>query len=487
MLDIVFVNPGDRKVVFQDLGKDLTAIEPPYLTLSFATYLQNKGFNVKIIDANALNITPEETAKIVKELNPRLVALIVYGNQPSASTQNMSIAGKIAKTIKMTISLPIVMGGLHPSALPKRTLEEESVDFVIQGEEQIPLEQLLIALQEETSFETVESLWYYDNEVIKNNTKGKLINNLDDYMPIANWDLLPMDKYRAHNWHCFDDIDNRSPYAAIYTSLGCPYKCEFCCINAPFGKSTIRYRSPEIIVKELELLNNKYGIKNIKFIDEMFVLHEEHYMKIVDLIIEKKLDLNIWCYARVDTVKEHTLNRMKQAGINWLALGIESANPAVRDGARKKMKIRDIEERVRLIQKSGIRVIGNYIFGLPDDTFQSMQETLDMAKELNCEFANMYCAMAYPGSPLYNLALKEDWELPKEWYGYSQHSYDMQPLPSKYLSAKEIVKFRDDAFHEYFENPKYLNMLEENFGKKVREHMEETTKTRLKRKILKDE
>ena len=186
----------------------------------------------------------------------------------------------------------------------------------------------------------------------------------------------------------------------------------------------------------------------------MFVLHEEHYMKIVDLIIEKKLDLNIWCYARVDTVKEHTLKRMKQAGINWLALGIESANPAVRDGARKKMKVKDIEERVRLIQEAGIRVIGNYIFGLPDDTLESMQETLDMAKDLNCEFANMYCAMAYPGSPLYNLAIKEKWELPKEWHGYSQHSYVMQPLPSKYLSAKEIVRFRDNAFHEYFENEK---------------------------------
>lgn len=387
MLDIVFVNPGDRKVVFQDLGKDLTAIEPPYLTLSFATYLQNKGFSVKIIDANALNITPDETAQMIKELNPRLVALIVYGNQPSASTQNMSIAGKIATTIKKIINLPIVMGGLHPSALPKRTLEEESVDFVIQGEEQIPLEQLLTVLKGKKSLETVEALWYYDKEIIKNNPKGKLINNLDDYMPIANWDMLPMEKYRAHNWHCFDDIDNRSPYASIYTSLGCPYKCEFCCINAPFGKSTIRYRSPEIIVEELELLNTKYGVKNIKFIDEMFVLQEEHYMKIVDLIIEKQLDLNIWCYARVDTIKPGTLSRMKQAGINWLALGIESANPDVRDGARKKMRVKDIEERVKLIQDVGIRVIGNYIFGLPDDTLESMQETLDMAKELNCEFA----------------------------------------------------------------------------------------------------
>jgi len=482
--DIVFVNPGDRKVVFQDLGKDLTAIEPPYLALSFATYLKQEGFSVKIIDSNAMNISPQETAQMVKELNPKLVALVVYGNQPSASTQNMSIAGKIATTIKETMDLPIVMAGLHPSALSQRTLEEENVDFVIQGEEQIPLKELLKVLKGDKDFSHVEGLWYYESDHIKNNPRGKLIDHLDDYMPIADWDMLPMEKYRAHNWHCFDNIENRSPYAAIYTSLGCPYKCEFCCINAPFGKSTIRYRSPEVIVEELELLNKKYGIKNIKFIDEMFVLHEEHYMKIVDLIIEKKLDLNIWCYARVDTIKPDTLARMKQAGINWLALGIESANPDVRDGARKKMRVKDIEERVRSIQDAGIRVIGNYIFGLPDDTRESMRETLDMAKELNCEFANMYCAMAYPGSPLYNTAIQKGWRLPDVWHGYSQHSYVMQPLPTKYISAREVVEFRDNAFHEYFENPKYLNMLEEKFGKNVKEHMQEITKTRLKRKIL---
>jgi radical SAM superfamily enzyme YgiQ (UPF0313 family) len=486
MVDIVFVNPGDRKVVYQDLGKDISAIEPPYLTLSFASYLQKEGFSVKIIDSNALNISPIETAQMVKELNPTLVSLIVYGNQPSASTQNMSISGKIASTIKEVCDTPIVMGGLHPSALSERTLKEEDVDYVIEGEEQIPLKELIIALKESKPLSSVEGLWYYEGDQIKNNPKGDLIKNLDSVMPIANWDLLPMDRYRAHNWHCFDDIENRMPYAAIYTSLGCPYKCTFCCINAPFGKSTIRYRSPEIIVDELELLNKKYGIKNIKFIDEMFVLHEKHYMAIVELIIEKNLNLNIWCYARVDTIKPDTLSRMKQAGINWLALGIESANPNVRDGASKKMRVDDIKERVKAIQDAGIRVIGNYIFGLPDDTKESMRETLDMAKELNCEFANMYCAMAYPGSPLYNIALKEGYKLPDEWHGYSQHSYVMRPLPSKHLSAKEIVKFRDDAFHEYFENPIYLDMLQEKFGISVRQHMEEITKTRLKRKILED-
>jgi anaerobic magnesium-protoporphyrin IX monomethyl ester cyclase len=484
MTDIVFINPGDRRVIFQDLGKDITAIEPPYLTLSFATFLEEKGFNVKIIDANAENISPEETAEKIRVLNPQLIALIVYGNQPSASTQNMTIAGKIAYTIKNTINIPILMGGLHPSALPKKTLEEESIDFVIEGEEQIPLEKLLLQLKTNKDFSKVEGLWYYEDEIIKSNKKSELIEILDDVMPIANWDLLPMEKYRAHNWHCFDDIENRSPYAAIYTSLGCPYKCTFCCINTPFGKSTIRYRSPKIVVDEIEILNKKYGIKNIKFIDEMFVLHESHYMTIVDLIIEKKLDLNIWCYARVDTINPTTLEKMKKAGINWLALGIESADPSVRDGASKRMRVTDIKQRVQLIQNAKINVIGNYIFGLRDDSKESMQETLNMSKELNCEFANFYCAMAYPGSPLFNIAIKENLKLPNKWTGYSQHSYDIQPLPSKYLSAKEVLKFRDMAFNEYFTDTNYLNMIIDKFGDKVYKHIKEFSSFKLKRKLL---
>ncbi len=486
MLDILFINPGDRKVVFQDLGKDLTAVEPPFQIASYASFLRNKGFSVAILDANAENISPQETAQSVKELNPLLVAIIVYGNQPSASTQNMSISGKIATTIKEKTNAKVVIGGLHPSALPKRTLEEESVDFVIEGEEQIPLSQLIEVLKTHNDLSKVSGLWYTDNSITKNTPKPKLIDDLDKYLPLAAWDLLPMDKYRAHNWHCFDNINSRMPYGAIYTSLGCPYKCTFCCINAPFGGSGIRYRSPELVVQEIEFLHKEYGIKNIKFIDEMFILDERHYMKIVDLLIEKDLDLNIWAYARVDTVHEETLVKLKQAGFNWLALGIESANADVRDGASKKMRVKDIQSIVNKIQDAGIYVIANYIFGLPDDTMESMQETLDMAQELNCEFSNFYCAMAYPGSQLYNIAMEEGWQLPEEWTGYSQHSYNIQPLPSKTLLAKDIVAFRDSAFHTYNESKKYLNMLHATFGPEVKKHMQNITLTRLKRKILEE-
>jgi len=484
-VDLVLINPGDRKQVYQDLGRDYSAIEPPFWVAVLAAYLRNSGLNVSIIDANAENISPGETATRVNELNPILSAVIVYGSQPSASTQNMTIAGKICKAIEENTSSKVAIGGLHPSALPQQTLQEEKVDFVIEGEGFYTLTGLTQALKSgKKEYSHIPGLWYYEDGAIKNNPRAPLVKDLDKMLSVAAWDLLPMQKYRAHNWHCFDDLENRMPYGAVYTSLGCPYSCVFCCINAPFGKPGIRYRSPELVVKEIELLVSEHGIRNVKIVDELFVLSDKHYMTIVDLIIRRGLDLNIWAYARVDTVKEDNLRRMKEAGINWLALGVESANPDVRDGAEKRMRVNDVKSVVRAIHDAGIRVIGNYIFGLPDDNLETMQETFDMATELNCEFANFYCAMAYPGSKLYAIAVKEGWVLPEKWHGFSQHSYDMLPLPTKHISAAEVLAFRDDAFHRYYENAGYLNMIEEKFGKNVKGHIQELTKTRLKRKIL---
>lgn len=494
MTDIVLINPGDRKQVFQELGKEVSAIEPPFWVAVLAAYLRKQGFRPAIIDANAENITPEETARRVGEYDPLLAAVIVYGSQPSASTQNMTIAGRICTALKENTNAEVAIGGLHPSALPERTLREEDVDFVIDGEGPLTLEPLLRELQKTQKGTggkkkikkgaVPPGLWWYDGGEIRHTDRAPLIADLDEGLPVAAWDLLPMETYRAHNWHCFDNIDQRKPYGALYTSLGCPFKCSFCCINAPFGKPGIRYRSPELVLEEIELLVTKYGVKNLKIVDELFILSEAHYVPILEGIVREGWDLNIWAYARVDTIKPEHLPLMKQAGIHWLALGIESANANVRGGVSKLIRKTDVETVVEWIRGAGIYIIGNYIFGLPDDTLETMRETLDMAKRLNCEFANLYSAMAYPGSRLYDMAVERGLALPGEWHGFSQHSYEALPLPTKYVSAAEVLTFRDDAFHEYYANPVYLDMLERKFGREVREHISEITKKRLKRKIL---
>jgi anaerobic magnesium-protoporphyrin IX monomethyl ester cyclase len=475
-VDVLFINPGSLTAVYQGLGKDLSAIEPPVLAAMFATYLRRQGFSVDIVDAPAFNLSPQDVAeRVTRHFNTTLVVIPVYGFQPSASTQNMPAAGATAAALKeLEPNIRILMTGTHPAALPERTLREERVDYVCGGEGPLTISALTEYLKgKRDSLVQVPDLWFWSDGKVVKTSNAELIRNLDEVMPEPAFDLLPMDRYRAHNWHCFDNIHERQPYASIYTSLGCPYKCSFCCINAPFGKSSYRMWSPDSVIRWIDTLVNEYGVRNIKIVDEMFVLNKQHVLGICDHIISRGYDLNIWAYARVDTVKDEYLVKMRQAGIRWLALGIESGSKHVRDGVEKgRFGVEEIVDVVRRIQTAGIYVIGNYIFGLPDDTYESMEETLQLALECNCEFANFYSAMAYPGSALYRQAIADGTELPDLWIGYSQHSFECHPLPTEILSSAEVLRFRDEAFTRYFTSSKYLAMVEQKFGKEVVEHLQ---------------
>lgn len=487
-VDILLINPGVAKQTMQSLADEFAAIEPPFWLAVIAAYLRNNGLSVAVIDAIAENMDPDEVAIRANQFKPLLSCVIVYGSHPSASTQNMVSAGNICKALKKQTTSRVALGGLHPSALPARTMAEESVDFVIDGEGPLTLCALVKAMQDSKhpDYSSIKGLWWRDGDQVLHTERFPVISDLDQIMLTAAWDLLPMQKYRAHNWHCFQDLSRRQPYAAIYTSLGCPFNCSFCCINAPFGKPGIRFRRPERVLEEIKLLHNVYRVRNLKIVDELFVLRPEHYMTIVDGILEAEYDLNIWCYARVDTVKTEYLKRMKSAGINWLALGIESASADLRDSATKNLHTNDIKEVVKKIQDAGIFVIGNFIFGLPNETETTMKNTLDLAMDLNCEYANFYCCMAYPGSRLFSEVSESGVALPTTWTGYSQLSYDTYPLPGKYLTSREILAFRDNAFNQYFKNPAYLKMVEAKFGAMALEHITAMTSKRLRRKILGD-
>jgi anaerobic magnesium-protoporphyrin IX monomethyl ester cyclase len=486
-LDLLLVNPGGRERIYQSLGGELTAIEPPLWARLIAGYVADRGFSVGILDSEAEGLGPDSVARRIKEISPRLVGMVVYGHQPSASTQQMVSAGENCRAIKgIAPNQEIIILGGHVSALPERTLREEAVDYACNGEGPLTVHQLLVARSAGKPLSDVQGLVWRQNGRILNNPAAPLIKDLDADLHGNVWELLPMEKYRAHNWQCFGDLGSRQPYASIYTSLGCPFKCTFCCINAPFGTNRYRMRSPAAVVDEIDLLYSRYGVKTIKIIDEMFVLNDAHVTAICEGLARKPYaaELNIWAYARVDTVKAERLELLRSAGIRWLALGIESGSEHVRDGAEKSFDEEDIANIVKAIQDAGINVIGNFIFGLPDDDIDTMRQTLNLAKSLNCEFANFYSAMAYPGSPLYASAVEQGWGLPLAWSGFSQHSLDCTPLPTGKISAADVLRFRDDAFHEYFSSDQYLEMVARRFGKETRQHIEEMAGIRLRRQLL---
>jgi radical SAM superfamily enzyme YgiQ (UPF0313 family) len=180
------------------------------------------------------------------------------------------------------------------------------------------------------------------------------------------------------------------------------------------------------------------------------------------------------------------LDKLRRAGVRWLALGIESGSKHVRDGSEKRLRNDDIHAIVDQIQKADINVLGNYIFGLPDDTLETMRETLDLAKSLNCEFANFYSAMAYPGSRLYTEAVEKGWPLPDSWSGFSQHSFDCLPLPTETLEAAEVLEFRDAAFHEYFANGRYMDKVVQRFGQETRQQIIDMAAHTLRRRIVEE-
>src|SRR3989344_7343551 len=281
--DLLLINPQTNKKMYQSLAGAHSAIEPPWYAASTAAFARNHGFTVQIIDANAENFNIEEAAQLAKNINPKLINIIAYGKQPSDSAQRMTAILEQCEAIKkLNSKILIILTGIYPSALPEKTLTEVNCDFVGKGE---GFYTVLGPLQEKTHPE-IQGLWRKENDKIVGNENPQNIQDLDKELPMPSFDLLPMEKYRSHNWHAFGDLGSRNKYASIYTSLGCPYNCTFCCINSPFGKPGIRYWSPDTIIKQIQLLVEKYGVKNIKFIDEMFVLKKKHVEGIADKIIE---------------------------------------------------------------------------------------------------------------------------------------------------------------------------------------------------------
>ncbi|MBC8456922.1 MAG: B12-binding domain-containing radical SAM protein, partial [Deltaproteobacteria bacterium] len=362
----------------------------------------------------------------------------------------------------------IVIGGHHCSAIPERTLREEPVDFVIKGEGFFPTVELLKRLKEGKDDYDISGVWYLRDDEVVGNGRARGIACLDD-LPFAAWDLLPMERYRAHHWQAWDYDLDQSGFAVLYTSLGCPFSCEYCSVNVVYGKHSTRYRSPQNVVREIDLLVNRYHIKHIEIIDDTFTLNHKRVEAICDEIVSHGLGdrINMWCFSRTDRANPHLMSKMKRAGISWVFMGFESGDDMVLQGVNKRQTIAKIKEATEIVHGAGIYIGGNYVFGMPNDTEKTMQKTLDLAKDLNTEYANYFLLMAYPGTKLHSIGKEKGYPLPERWGQYGFFAPDALPLRNDHLSAEDILRFRDNAFIEYFSSPRYQNMIRENFGEQT--------------------
>ena len=422
-MDVLFISPGNNKAIYQELANNYAAIEPPTWALLLAQSCRSVGYKVGICDVNAEELSAEQVHERILQDNPRLICFVVYGQNVSAGAVSMSGAIYVSNFLKKrNIKIPICYIGSYVQALPVKALEEEpSIDFACTNEGVYALRNLL-ALDDFSNLENIKGIVWRKDGVVTMNKPGGVVPNdrMDIDLPGYAWDLLPYDKqpldlYRSPLWHADYDETKRTPYAAIQTSIGCIFACTFCMINVvnrddneevgvAGNYSGMRYWSPEFIIKEFDKLYS-LGVRTIKITDEMFFLNKKYYKPLCEMIRDRGYgeQLQMWAYSRIDTVRNPDLLKLvRSAGIKWLALGIESGDKSVRlEVSKGKFEDVDIHKVITQIHDSDIEVMGNYIFGLPGDTIETMQKTLDLSTELCTAGWNAYAAMALPGSNLY--------------------------------------------------------------------------------------
>tara|TARA_Y100000590_G_scaffold127688_1_gene145991 strand:+ start:26790 stop:28349 length:1560 start_codon:yes stop_codon:yes gene_type:complete len=507
-IDVCFLIASSIKKSYQKLAETYAAIEPPTWALLLAQSCRSVGNKVSIIDANAENLSDEEVFTRVKNLNPKIVCLVVYGQNVNAGTTNMRGAVDITNYLKAkNIKCPIAFIGSHVQALPIDTLKnEKNIDIVFTNEGVYSLRNLLkLDVFSAEALEEIKGIAYRRDKEIIINLPERVVptEKMDIDLPGYAWDLLPyknrpLDLYRSPMWHAEYDFKKRSPYASLQTSLGCVFKCDFCMINlinrndneeiGVAGKySNMRFWSPDFIIQEFDKLINM-GVNTIRIVDEMFLLNPKYYVPLCEKLAERNKDdkLRMWSYSRIDTVKRpEILKLVRKAGIKWLCLGIESGDKSVRlEVAKGKFEDVDVRDVIKKVHDADIEVMANYIYGLPGDTKETMKKTYDLSVELCTSGWNTYAAMALPGSQLYKNAIEKNYKLPDSYEGYSFHSYETQPLPTATLKPEEILDYRDKSFKNYHTNKSFLNKIEKKFGKKAIDNIKEMAKVTLKRKIL---
>lgn len=504
-MDVCFVVPSIAASAYQQLANVYSAVEPPTWALLLASAVRAKGWQPAILDFEAEPTEVSAAAQRIGDLRPRFAVFVMYGQNPNSGTTLMIGAGELASQLRESHpEVRIVFVGSHVSALPLEVIQLPYVDIALLNEGVHALFALLES-GADVALEKIPGIWYKDKHRLpRPGAPGRIVSadQMDSEMPGYAWDLLPkrskpLDLYRAHFWHTNFLHEQRAPFAAVYTSLGCQFACNFCMINivnrtSYDAQSTaadsrgMRFWSPALMLDEFEKLWNM-GVRTLRLSDEMFFLNRKYYVPILEGLIARGMKFNLWAYARVDSVRKDQLELFKAAGVNWLCLGIEAGNQLVRVQIDKgRFHQVDIRRVVGDIKDAGISVLGNYMFGLPEDTIETMSETFDLAIELRCEHANFYAAQALPGSPLYMYAKREGWDLPRRPEEYAFLSYECKPLRTKHLEAAEVLRFRDEAWHRYFTNLDYLSMIEHKFSAHARANIEDLSKIRLKRKLLGD-
>jgi radical SAM superfamily enzyme YgiQ (UPF0313 family) len=377
-------------------------VAPPFGIMTVGAFLRQRGFDVALFDWSGEPIDETKFA-LLKAMDPDVVG--VHVKISSAITRAIQVSqwarGRGAK---------IVWGGPGPAILPEVMLKEGPVDYLVIGEGEVTAAELLEALSRESDPRLVNGIAYLEDGAVVRTLPRDRIMDLDS-LPMPLWeDLGDLSRYHV-------PLHGRN-VVPIVTSRGCPGNCTFCYSKSMWGYKW-NARSPEMVVEEMRqlmVLDPRLG--GFIIMDDLFATDPVRVGHICTLIRESGLDV-IWnCEIRADMINEDLLRTMKAAGCTQVLMGIESGSQRLLDLVRKDITVEDIRQASRLIHRADMEVYAMVINALPTETVEDIRATDHLLKEIRPDFTEFLVYMPYPGTPLFDLAVREGFVVPKtleEW------------------------------------------------------------------------
>jgi anaerobic magnesium-protoporphyrin IX monomethyl ester cyclase len=367
------------------------AFPNPPLGLGYlAGILRAHGHRVDILDCAIMKDSYSKILSRVKAMNPDVVGI-------TALSAYYSEMRRLAKMLRK-IEIPVILGGIHVSALPENSLRECRADYIVVGEGELTTLELMDKWQERKTRNQIRGIAYLEGNQFKLNAPRELIPNLDE-LPFPAWDLINPLKYPPipHGYTL-----KRYPAAPILTTRGCPYSCSYCA-STQFWGLRFRRRSAQNIGDEIEYLVNKFKIREIHIWDDNFTLIRKHVVEFCREILQRKLDLTFVCAngVRIDSLNKELLTLMRRTGFYSLVFAIESGSQKILARANKKIDLKVVPPMVKEAKKLGFHLPAFFMFGFPGETYRTARQTIQFAKSLPLDRIAFFLVRPLPGSKLF--------------------------------------------------------------------------------------
>lgn len=371
----------------------LGCVSLPLGLMYLAGAVLDAGSECRIVDMESEETSAEGLVEIIRQYAPHLVGL-------TATTPVYKSARHLAQEIRKHFpSLPLALGGVHSTIVGRKVLEEcPELDFQVCGEGEETLQEIIAAFEAGSSLEGIAGVIYRENGSVVENARRPLTEDLDS-LPLPARQLVGRDLYQH-------SVPGKKfvPYANVFTSRGCPYRCIFCSQHTMHGRR-MRWHSVERVVQELRYITEEMDVHHVVFMDETLTLNKERTLAICTAICDAGLEFTWEGWTHAATVDEEMLRAMKAAGFVRISFGIESGDPEILEKIKKDVTLEQIRRAYRIAAKVGVETRGSAMLGHPYETRETAWRTIRFIRSIRgCQQIFLNIACPYPGTELYEYA-----------------------------------------------------------------------------------